>query len=30
MINIVIFRHMGVDAIPQWGKICLTAAFTQL
>ena len=27
MITIVVYRHIGVDATPQWGKICLTPTF---
>ena len=30
MITIVVYRHIGVYATPQWGKIGMTPPLTQL
>ena len=30
MIIIVEYRHIGMDATPQWGKTCLTSPLTHL
>ena len=30
MITIVVYCHIGVDATPQWGQICLTPPLTEL
>ena len=30
IITIVVYRHIGVYATPQWGEICLTPPLTQL
>ena len=30
MITIVVYRYLGVDATPLWGKICLIPSLTRL